>query len=120
MNFKYWISENILPPRKQCSAVAIQAVTNMMADDVKRTLPETVFEIEDRGYERDTSLTKIWRGKLVKDLRNGSDIILGIASVSETKEHEAHVMPIINGKLLNCSGWFNEPIATVITFRKII
>lgn len=117
MRFKNWL-ETTLPRRRECSAVAIQAITGQPADDVQRTLYETVFAIEDRGYVRDVSPTKIWAGRPVKDLRAGSNIPLGIASVSQTVEHEAHVMPIVNGQLLNAAGWMDEPIAVVVAFKK--
>jgi hypothetical protein len=112
------VTESVLPRRRECSAVAIQAVTQSAADDVERTLPQTVFEIEDRGFERDTSPTRTWRGRPVKELRAGSNIKLGVASISETAEHEAHIMPIINGQLLNAAGWQDEPIAVVVAFKK--
>lgn len=112
------VAESVLPRRKECSAVAIQAITGEPVDDIERTLPTTIFEIEDRGFVRDLSPTKIWAGKPVRDLRAGSNIKLGLASIKQTSEHEAHVMPIINGQLLNAAGWFDEPIAVVVAFKK--
>jgi hypothetical protein len=112
--------ESVSPQPRECSTIAIEAITGQPTEDVFRTLLKTVMEIEDRGFTRDTSPTKSWRGKPIKELRAGSNIKLGLASISGTKENEAHVMPIINGKLLNASGWQEEPIAIVIKFTPLM
>lgn len=104
--------------QKQCSAVAIRAITGKKVDDVPRTMPQTVFAIEDAGYARDVSPTREWAGKTVDEVSAGLNLPLATVSILGTSEHEAHIMPMVDGKLLNRAGWHDEKVSTVVAFTK--
>ena len=105
---------------KECSAVAIKEITGENVTDVARTLSETIFAIEDAGYKRDATPTREWRGKTVSQFAAEANYDAALVSVTaKPGEYDAHVMPMIKGRLSNLAGYGGELITTVIEFKKI-
>ncbi len=95
-----------------CSAVAIEKLTGLRVDDRQRTAGEVIFAVEDAGYERDLTLTRVWRDRPAYSLVGVVDAPLALVFVA------GHVMAFRDDRLHGVNGHGNEPITLVATFAK--